>query len=101
LYVVGDAAATGMPRAAGVARGTAAAAADAALEALGVAPAPPPEPVEASCFLFHLGGAVSRVQVTYRGSEPTVQIDGPSLDLRPAREGERRRFLAAASGATP
>lgn len=96
LYVVGDAAATGMPRAAGVARGTAAAAADGALDALGISPAPPPEPIEASCFLFHLGGAVSRLRVTFSGSESWVEIDGPSLDLLPAREGERRRFLAAA-----
>ncbi len=100
LYVVGDAAASGMPRAAGVARGTATAAADGALQALGIAPAPAPEPIEASCFLFHLGGAVSRLRVTFSGSGSRVEIDGPSLDLLPAREGERRRFLAAATPAS-
>jgi sulfide:quinone oxidoreductase len=100
LYLVGDAAATAMPRAAGVARGTAIAAADGTLEALDIASAPPAEAIEASCYLFHLGGAVSRLRVSYDGAESRVQIDGPSLDLQPAREGERRRFLAAARGAS-
>jgi sulfide:quinone oxidoreductase len=100
LYVVGDAAATGMPRAAGVARGAAIVAADGALEALGIASAPSADAIEASCYLFHLGGAVSRVRVTYRGEDSRVEIDGPSLDLVPAREGERRRLLAAARGAS-
>lgn len=100
LYVIGDAAATGLPRAAGVARGTAIAAADAVLEALGIAPAPPPEPIEASCFMYHYGGAVSRLRVTFSGDERRVQIEGPSLDLTLAREGERRRFFASAGGAT-
>ncbi len=99
LHVVGDAAASGLPRAAGVARGTAAAAADAVLEALGIAPAPPPEPIEASCFMYHWGGAVSRLRVTFSGEERRIEIDGPSLDLGLAREGERRRFFAAARGA--
>ncbi len=119
LYVVGDAAATGLPRAAGVARGTAVLAADGALEALGVAPAPAPEAIEASCFLDHFGGAVSRIRVRFEGVsgggdlagpgdpgnpagpggfETRVQIDGPSLDLDHAREGERQRFIAAAQG---
>jgi sulfide:quinone oxidoreductase len=98
LYVVGDAAATGLPRAAGVARGTAVAAADRVLESLGIAPAPPLEPIEASCFMYHWGGAVSRIRATFAAESPRVAIDGPSLDLLPAREGERRRFLAAARG---
>lgn len=100
LYVVGDAAATGLPRAAGVARGTATAAADAALEALGVAPSPRPEPIEASCFMYHSGGAVSRLRATFSREDRRVEIDGPNLDLALAREGERRRFFAAAGGAT-
>lgn len=99
LHVVGDAAATGLPRAAGVARATATAAADSVLEALGIAPAPPLEPIDASCFMFHQGGAVSRLRVTFSGDQRRVEIDGPSRDLLPAREGERRRFLAAAHGA--
>lgn len=99
LYVVGDAAATGLPRAAGVARGTAVAAADGVLDALGVVAAPPQEPIEASCFMFHHGGAISQIRVRYTGTDSVVEIDGPSLDLRPAREGELRRFLDAA-GAT-
>jgi sulfide:quinone oxidoreductase len=99
LYVVGDAADTGLPRAAGIARGTAVAAADAVLAALEIAEAPEPEPIEAACFMFHNGGAVSRVRVSYAGGESRVEIDGPSLDLLPAREGERRRFREAAGGA--
>lgn len=99
LHVVGDAAATGLPRAAGVARGTAMHAADGVLEALGIAPAPPPEPIEASCFMYHWGGAVSRLRVTFSGDERRVEIEGPSLDLLPAREGERQRFFASAGGA--
>lgn len=103
LYVVGDAAATGLPRAAGVARGTAVLAADAALEALGIAPAPAPEAIEASCFLHHFGGAVSRIRVTFEevSAAPRVEIDGPSRDLDHAREGERQRFIAAAEGRGP
>lgn len=98
LYVIGDAADTGLPRAAGIARGSARAAADGVLQTLRIAAAPPPEPLEASCFMFHSGGAVSRVRLTAMGEERRVAIDGPSLDLAPAREGERRRFLAAARG---
>ena len=100
LHVIGDAASTGLPRAAGVARGAAVAAADGVLEALGIALAQPPEPIEASCFMHHAGGAVSRLRVSFSGDERRVEIDGPSLDLVPAREGERRRFLAAAQGAS-
>lgn len=99
LHVVGDAADTGLPRAAGFAQAIARAAADGVLERLGVAPAPAPEPAEASCFMFHWGGAVSRLRVRQADEGATVHIDGPSLDLLPAREGERRRFLAAARDA--
>lgn len=98
LFVIGDAAATGLPRAAGVARCLAAAAADAVLQDLGLAEAPPPEPVQASCFMFHHGGALSRIRVTYPGGEPRMEIDGPSLDLIPARVGEHHRFLREAGG---
>jgi sulfide:quinone oxidoreductase len=103
LYVVGDAAATALPRAAGVARAKAVIAADRVLERLGIAAVEAAEPVSASCFMFHYGGAVSRLRVSFPGppgSDPVVEIDGPSLDLAAAREGERRRFLAAAGGET-
>lgn len=96
LYVVGDAAGTGLPRAAGFASGAAVAAADGALESLGIAPAPPPPALEASCFMFHHGRAISRIGVRYTGDGPSVRIDGPSRDLWPARTGELRRFLEAA-----
>jgi sulfide:quinone oxidoreductase len=96
LYVVGDAADTGLPRAAGVATGKGIVAADAVLEALGIAAAPPPGAIEASCFMYHPRGAVSRVRVVADGGGLSVAIDGPSLDLTHAREGERRKFLSAA-----
>jgi sulfide:quinone oxidoreductase len=96
LYVIGDAAATGLPRAAGIAAGTAWRAADDVLARLGIAPLPEPEPLRASCFMWHHGGAVSRLRVSFEEGSPAVEIDPPSLDLRLAREGERRRFLAAA-----
>jgi sulfide:quinone oxidoreductase len=99
LYVVGDAAGSGLPRAAGVAQALGSRAADDVLARLGVAPPTAPEPVRASCFMLHYGGALSRVRVSFEGETPRVEIDGPSLDLAPAREGERRRFLSAASQA--
>ncbi|WP_249012116.1 hypothetical protein [Conexibacter sp. DBS9H8] len=98
LYVVGDAAATGLPRAAGIARGSGEAAADGALAALGLADAPAPVPLEASCYMFHHGGALSRLRVTVSPDGPAVAIDPPSRDLAPARAGEIRRFLASAAG---
>lgn len=101
LYVVGDAAATGLPRAVGVARASAVAAADQVLERLGVVAAPAQEPIEASCFMFHHGGALSRIRVRYVGGAASIATDGPSLDLWPAREGELRRFLEAAGAALP
>lgn len=96
LFVVGDAAATGMPRAAGVGACNARIAADTVLSRLGVVAAPEPEPVTASCFMFHAGGLASRIRVTY-SSEPAVDIDGPSAELLGERELERARFLASAS----
>ncbi len=98
LYVVGAAAATGLPRAGGVARALARAAADGVLETLGIAPAPPPEPIEASCFMLHPGGAVSRLRVSFSGDDRRVQIDGPSPDLAVARQDAHRRFLDEAAG---
>ncbi|MHB8657620.1 MAG: pyridine nucleotide-disulfide oxidoreductase [Solirubrobacteraceae bacterium] len=97
LYVIGDAAGTGLPRTAGVARGQGMIAADDVLSRLGLAERPERDlPLQATCFMFHHGGAVSRLRVTFEDGRPVVAIDGPSHDLLPAREGERRRFLAAA-----
>ena len=100
LFVVGDAAATGMPRAAGIGEGNAVIAADSVLARLGVAPVPAREPVSASCFMFHTGGLASRIRVSYppgSRSQPEVAIDGPSAELVAEREGERERFLASAA----
>lgn len=98
LYVVGDAAATGFPRAAGVARSGAIAAADLVLEQLGVREAPPRAPTKASCFMFHAGGLVSRIRVTYADGGSEVEIDGPNAELASERDAERLRFLEAARG---
>lgn len=101
LFVVGDAAATGLPRAAGVAEAQGRSAADAVLTRLGLASPREPELPEPSCYVAHAGGTVSRIRVRYPAGlppagEPVVSIDGPSPDLAYAAEGERGRFLAMA-----
>lgn len=103
LYLVGDAAATGMPRAAGVAAAAGRTAADAVLHQLGVAPARDVHRPEPACYLRHAGNTVSRIRIRYPGDGPQrdrsiVMIDGPSPDLALAAEGERVRFLASAGG---
>lgn len=103
LYAAGDCAASGLPRAAGVAEAAGRTAADAVLTRLGLRPPADPHVPSPSCFLWHGGGNVSRIRLTYpdglppRG-EAVVHIDGPSPDLARAAEGERRRFLARAAG---
>lgn len=102
LFVVGDAAASGLPRAAGAAEAQGRTAADAVLARLGLARARDPHLPEPSCYVLHAGGAISRIRLRYpagprpRG-EPRVAIDGPTPDLAHAVEGERRRFLALAT----
>lgn len=103
VFVVGDAAATGLPRAAGPARAQGRTAADAVLARLGLAEACEPHAPEASCYVLHAGGSVSRIRLRYPaglppGGEPQVAIDGPTPDLAHAAEGERRRFLSLAGG---
>ena len=102
LYVVGDCAASGLPRAGGAAEATARTAADAVLAGLGLAAPQPPHAVEATCFVSHGGGSTARLRVRYPdgtpGGEPRVEIDGPALELAAAAEGERRRFLRLAGG---
>lgn len=102
VFVVGDAAATGLPRAAGPAEAQGRTAADAVLARLGLAEPCPPHPAEASCYVLHAGGAVSRIRVRYPAGPPPageaqVTIDGPTPDLAHAAEGERRRFLGLAA----
>lgn len=102
-FVVGDAAATPLPRAAGVAEAQGRTAADAVLARLGLAEPTPPHVPEPSCYVLHGGGSVSRIRLRYpRGLPPEgeaeVLIDGPSPDLALAAEGERSRFLAAVTG---
>lgn len=105
VFVVGDAAATGLPRAAGPAQAQGRTAADAVLARLGLAEACEPHAPEASCYVLHAGGAVSRIRLSYPAGpppagEPQVAIDGPTPDLAHAAEGERRRFLGLASATT-
>ena len=101
LFVVGDAAASGLPRAAGAAEALGRTAADAVLARLGLAEACAPHAPEPSCYVQHAGGAISRLRLRYpRGLPPAgeaqVDIDGPTPDLAHAVEGERRRFLRLA-----
>lgn len=101
LFVVGDAADSGLPRAAGVAEAQGATAADAVLARLGLAAPCPPHAATPSCYVRLAGGGVSRIRVTYPSGppphgEPHVVIDGPSPDLAHGAEGERRRFLRLA-----
>ncbi len=103
LYVVGDAAATGLPCAAGVARAQGITAADAVLAELGLAEPREPQLPEPACYLLHGRGTISRIRLRYPNGlppdgEPEVTIDGPTPDLAHAIEGERERFLAAARG---
>lgn len=103
LFVVGDATATPLPRAAGVAEAQGHTAADAVLARLGLAEPADPHVPEPSCYVLHGGGSVSRIRLRYpRGLPPEgeaeVQIEGPSPDLALAAEGERTRFLSAAAG---
>lgn len=103
LFVVGDAAATGLPRAAGVAEAQGRTAADAVLARLGLAAVCEPHLPEPSCYVLHAGGAVSRIRLRYPAGlppdgEPQVAIDGPTPDLAHAVEGERRRFMRLATG---
>ncbi len=102
VFVVGDAAATGLPRAAAAAEAQGRTAADAVLARLGLTPARDPHAAEPSCYVLHAGGAVSRIRLRYPagpppGGEAQVAIDGPTPDLAYAIEGERRRFLALAT----
>lgn len=101
LFVVGDAAATGLPRAAGVAEAQGRTAADAVLTRLGLAPPAEPHRPQPSCYIAHGAGAMSRIRLRYPGALPpdgeaVVEIDPPSPDLAHAAEGERRRFLRLA-----
>lgn len=103
VYVAGDAAAGGLPRAAGVAEAQGRTAADAALTRLGLAEPLEPHLPEPSCYVAHGGGNLSRIRMTYPHGLPPkgeaeVTIEGPSPDLRFAMDADRRRFLDAAGG---
>ncbi|TCJ16882.1 pyridine nucleotide-disulfide oxidoreductase [Rubrobacter taiwanensis] len=81
LFVVGDAAATPLPRAADAASAAGRTAADAVLERLGLTPEehlPRPE-----CYIGHGGGRYSKISLSYPGGLPpegraAVSIGGPS-----------------------
>lgn len=99
LFVAGDAAATPLPRAAGVAEAQGRTAAGAVLAGLGVADAAPPEVPSPSCYVGHGGGNTSRIRIRYplgvpASGEGEVSIDGPTPELALAAEAERRRFMA-------
>lgn len=103
VFVVGDAADTGLPRAAGVAEAQGRTAADAVLARLGLAEPCAPHAPDAACYVRLAGGGVGRIRVRYPDGlppdgAPRVAIDSPSPDLAHAVEGERRRFVRLAGG---
>jgi sulfide:quinone oxidoreductase len=83
LFVVGDAAATPLPRAADVAAAGGRTAADAVLARLGLSPEQEPHLPTPVCFVGHGGELFSRISLWYPGGLPPrgsarVMIQGPS-----------------------
>ncbi|UTI66893.1 hypothetical protein NBH00_11945 [Paraconexibacter antarcticus] len=103
VFVIGDAAATGLPRAADVAATGGRNAADAVLADFGIEPPKPAAAPQPSCYINHGGGSMSRIRISYPNGLPpdgeaSVEIDAPTPDLGYAAEGERRRFLESVGG---
>lgn len=91
LFVVGDAAATPLPRAADAAASAGRTAADAALSRLDHSPEEEPHVPEPECFVGHGGGLFSRVSLRFPDGIPPqgaaeITLEGPSSSL--AREFE-------------
>lgn len=86
LFVVGDAAATPLPRAADAASAAGKTAADAALARLSLASEEEPHIPGPECFVGHGSGTFSRISLRYPeglppGGAAEVTIEGPSRDL--------------------
>ncbi|MCB0078781.1 MAG: NAD(P)-binding protein [Anaerolineales bacterium] len=86
LFVVGDAAKTPLPRAAGAATAQGRTAADALLVRFGLAEAFTVHLPEASCYVGHGGGRFSRIRMSFPHGlppqgKPQVDLDPPSDEL--------------------
>lgn len=100
LFVVGDAAATQLPRAAAAAAAAGRTAADAVLTGLGLAREREAHLPEPECYVGHGRGIYSRISLRYPDGPPpegtaAVTIEGPSRDLAAGFEEafERWRLL--------
>lgn len=79
LWVVGDAAGTALPRAAGVAEAQGHTAADSVLAALGLGPAQPPHVPEPVCYLW-AGQQAGRIRVRFPNGLPPAGTPEPALE---------------------
>lgn len=87
LFVIGDAAATPYPRAAGAATASGAAAAETVLVRLGLAPVSALPSPQLDCYVGHGSGRFSRLRLRYPDGpppegRPEVEVSGPSEELR-------------------
>ncbi len=85
-WVVGDVAATPLPRAAGVAEAQGRTAAQDVLAALGVGQAPPPHQPEPSCYVWTAPSRAARIQIRFPhgmppAGAPDITLDPPSAEL--------------------
>ena len=99
IFVAGDAAASGYPRAADPAAVSGVVAAEAALAELGYADAGLPRTPEPDCFVDHGEGRYGRIRISYPGGSPpvgkaVVAIDGPTLERGRDFDDAHRRWQA-------
>lgn len=86
LFVIGDAAKTPFPRAAGAATAQGKTAADAILARLGLIEPAPPHAPEPECYIGHGGSMFSKIAMRYPNglppqAKPEVYLDAPSTTL--------------------
>ncbi|MAT96451.1 MAG: pyridine nucleotide-disulfide oxidoreductase [Anaerolineaceae bacterium] len=86
LFVIGDAAKTPFPRAAGAATAQGKTAADAILARLGLIEPAPPHAPEPECYIGHGGEVFSKIAMRYPhglppNAKPEVYLDAPSTTL--------------------
>jgi sulfide:quinone oxidoreductase len=97
LFVIGDAAATPYPRAAGAATASGAAAAEAVLVRLGLAPVSALPQPQLDCYVGHGSGRYSRLRLRYPNGpppegRPEVEVSGPSEELGTEFASDFRRW---------
>lgn len=101
-WVVGDVAATPLPRAAGVAEAQGRTAAEDALAALGLAPAQPPHPTEPICYVWTAPSHAARIHIQFPhgmppAGIPEITLDPPSAELFAGALDAGERWAAALS----